>query len=187
MKLVSRACLIMPSRKLPGQLKEVHRIGARFDGYNQRTSTAPEFSSRRPRNDGMVHEFYWQKASTKPASALNTSEADTFHRSSQAILEEAFRKAKEIFTDEASLDESSRRLLENGTSMQDVHRSLLQAQDVYVSNPQCKARKWLVALSERITYYGQIFDVLVQHHPEYVSLAWGAFKLVFIVSLAWGP
>ena len=134
----------------------------------------------------MVHEFYWQEASIKPAKARNASEADTFRTSSQTILKEAFRKAKEIFTDEASLDESSRRLLENGTSMQDVLREILQAQDVYVSNPQCKARKWLVALSERITYYGQIFDVLVQHHPEYVSLAWGAFKFVFIVSLGWG-
>ena len=68
--------------------------------------------------------------------------------------------------------------------MLDVHRELLHARDTYVSNPQCKARKWLVALSERITCYGQIFDVLVQHHPEYVALAWGAFKFVFVVSLA---
>lgn len=70
--------------------------------------------------------------------------------------------------------------------MLDVQRELLQAQNGYVSNPQCKARKWLVALSERITYYGQIFDVLVQHHPEYVSLAWGTFKFVFMVSATWG-
>lgn len=26
-------------------------------------------------------------------------------------------------------------------------------------------------------------DVLVQHHPEYVSLAWGAMKLVFGVGV----
>lgn len=26
-------------------------------------------------------------------------------------------------------------------------------------------------------------DVLVQHHPEYVALAWGAMKLLFVVSL----
>lgn len=65
--------------------------------------------------------------------------------------------------------------------MLDFQRELQQAQDGYVSNPPCKARKWLVALSERITYYGQIFDVLVQHHPEYVSLAWGTFKFVFMV------
>ncbi|CAD6593390.1 MAG: hypothetical protein ASARMPREDX12_007126 [Alectoria sarmentosa] len=103
--------------------------------------------------------------------------------SSQTMLEEAFRKAKEIFTDEAGLDASRRGLWETETSMLDVHRELLRAQDVYVSNAQCKARKWLVALSERITYYGQIFDVLVQQHPEYVSLAWGTFKFVFMAVL----
>lgn len=44
-----------------------------------------------------------------------------------------------------------------------------------------KARLWLVGLSEKLMYYGNIFDVMAQHHPEYVSLAWGTFKLVFIV------
>jgi len=29
-----------------------------------------------------------------------------------------------------------------------------------------------------------VFDVFVQHYPEYVSLAWGAFKFLFVVSLA---
>ncbi|KAJ6007817.1 hypothetical protein N7540_011793 [Penicillium herquei] len=36
----------------------------------------------------------------------------------------------------------------------------------------------LEQLSERIHYYGSIMDVLVQQHPEYVSLAWGAMKLL---------
>jgi len=30
-------------------------------------------------------------------------------------------------------------------------------------------------------YYGVIMDTLSQHHPEYVSLAWGAIKFLFIV------
>lgn len=29
-----------------------------------------------------------------------------------------------------------------------------------------------------------IFDVYAQHHPEYVSLAWGTMKFLFIVSLS---
>ncbi|KAF4451241.1 hypothetical protein FALBO_16362 [Fusarium albosuccineum] len=29
-------------------------------------------------------------------------------------------------------------------------------------------------------FYGQILDVLVQHHPEYVSLVWGAFKFLLL-------
>ena len=31
----------------------------------------------------------------------------------------------------------------------------------------------------RIHHYGKVMDVLVQQHPEYVALAWGAMKLVF--------
>lgn len=44
-----------------------------------------------------------------------------------------------------------------------------------------KARRWLTGLSEKVVYFSNIFDVLVQHHSEYVALAWGTFKLVFMV------
>jgi len=30
-------------------------------------------------------------------------------------------------------------------------------------------------------FYAQVMDIMAQHHPEYVSLAWGLLKLVFIV------
>ena len=42
--------------------------------------------------------------------------------------------------------------------------------------------KWLSKLSSRVQFYGNIMDVLVQHHPEYVALAWGAMKFLFVVS-----
>jgi hypothetical protein len=48
-------------------------------------------------------------------------------------------------------------------------------------NEDKKIGRWLAKLSSRICHYGRIFDVLAQHHPEYVSLAWGAMKLLFIV------
>ncbi|THY17604.1 hypothetical protein D6D01_07455 [Aureobasidium pullulans] len=42
--------------------------------------------------------------------------------------------------------------------------------------------KWirLNSISSRIVYYGTVLDVLSQHHPEYVSLAWGAVKFVLM-------
>ena len=52
-----------------------------------------------------------------------------------------------------------------------------------LSKVQVKARLWSTEVSEVLVYYGNIFDVLVQHHPEYVSLAWGTFKLLFVVSI----
>jgi len=51
-----------------------------------------------------------------------------------------------------------------------------------LSKSKAKARLWLTGLSEKLVHYGNIFDVMVQHHPEYVSLAWGTFKLLFVVS-----
>ena len=68
--------------------------------------------------------------------------------------------------------------------MLDVQLELLHALKRYESTSESKARRWLAALSERIAFYGQIFDVLNQHHPEYVSLAWGTFKFIFRVFLS---
>jgi len=56
------------------------------------------------------------------------------------------------------------------------------SQDTLLSKAQTKACIWLMGLSEKILNYSNIFDVLVQNHPEYVSLAWGTFKLLFVVS-----
>ena len=52
-----------------------------------------------------------------------------------------------------------------------------------LSKSKAKARIWLTGLSEKLVHCGNIFDVMVQHHPEYVSLAWGTFKLLFVVGI----
>ncbi|KAI4162118.1 MAG: hypothetical protein LQ342_004288 [Letrouitia transgressa] len=49
-----------------------------------------------------------------------------------------------------------------------------------LSKAKAKTRLWLTGLSEKLVHYGNIFDVMVQHHPEYVALAWGTFKLLFV-------
>ena len=49
-------------------------------------------------------------------------------------------------------------------------------------HPNQKVGKWLSKLSTRVNFYGNIMDVLVQHHPEYVALAWGGMKCLFVVS-----
>ena len=46
-------------------------------------------------------------------------------------------------------------------------------------------RKWLQRAISKMHHYANIMDVFVQHHPEYVALAWGAMKLVLVVS--WPP
>ena len=68
--------------------------------------------------------------------------------------------------------------------MHDVVDAVTMAQKRYESeHSRSKVRTCITEFSKRICYYGKVMDVLVQHHPEYVSLAWGAMKLVFGVGV----
>jgi hypothetical protein len=65
----------------------------------------------------------------------------------------------------------------------DVQDEIRRAQERYNLRSQgSRVRTWLSRFSAGVLYYGRILDVLVQHHPEYVSLAWGTTKLLFVVS-----
>ena len=67
-------------------------------------------------------------------------------------------------------------------SIDDVQRLVEEAQTRYHdSSKDSKVLKWLRRASSRITYYGQVLDVLAQHHPEYLALAWGTMKFILIV------
>lgn len=69
-------------------------------------------------------------------------------------------------------------------TMETFLATLGQVQQTYSqSRHHDKARRWLNTFADRVVYYGNIIDVLVQHHPEYASLAWGLFKLIFVVRL----
>lgn len=66
--------------------------------------------------------------------------------------------------------------------MHDVQAILRNAVSKYESKQRFPVlRDRLNRLSSKIHYYGNVVDVLVQHHPEYVSLVWGAMKFLFTV------
>lgn len=66
--------------------------------------------------------------------------------------------------------------------MDDVYETVVEAKACYEKNNEhSKARIWLARFSSRVLFYANILDVLCQHHPEYVSLAWGTFRLLFVV------
>lgn len=70
----------------------------------------------------------------------------------------------------------------NSTSIADIQSSILQAQKRYKDATRFKViRERLRKASEIMLHYGTALDVLAQHHPEYVSLAWGTVKFIFIV------
>ncbi|KAL9096074.1 MAG: hypothetical protein Q9165_001596 [Trypethelium subeluteriae] len=73
-----------------------------------------------------------------------------------------------------------RQFLSGQTDIVDVQNAVSDAQKNYEDRVNSKARKWTMKLSARLHLYGAILDVFVQQHPEYVALAWGTFKLLFL-------
>jgi hypothetical protein len=94
----------------------------------------------------------------------------------------AYNSAIQSFSSELTHDECKRIWLRDKVSMQDVKAAADDAQKAYEARSRkSKAHQYLAAFSSRVMYYGVIMDTLSQHHPEYVSLAWGAVKFLFVV------
>ena len=72
-------------------------------------------------------------------------------------------------------------------------RPKIQRRETKYSKQRACAMSWMLSLRCRsatrtstrnpepanASQSGKVMDVLVQHHPEYVALAWGAMKLIF--------
>jgi hypothetical protein len=80
-------------------------------------------------------------------------------------------------------DDQKRNLVNDHNSIDDIRSVVSQAKDVYSSKSREKGKawRWLAAFSNRLLYYSPVMDTIAQHHPEYVSLAWGAVKFLFVV------
>ncbi|KAF5666707.1 hypothetical protein FDENT_12290 [Fusarium denticulatum] len=97
------------------------------------------------------------------------------------IAQEAFKSVKKHFEESNSLSSDEKALLVKKSTLQDVEKAVSDAFAKYEAKSEAsKTRKWLLKASESICHYGQVLDVFVQHHPEYVSLAWGLMKVMFI-------
>ncbi|KAF5013873.1 hypothetical protein FDECE_154 [Fusarium decemcellulare] len=69
---------------------------------------------------------------------------------------------------------------ECGIGIEDVVETLKDSERKYRRQGDSKAFKWTTRLSSKILFYGQILDVISQHHPEYVALAWGMVKFLLM-------
>jgi hypothetical protein len=103
-----------------------------------------------------------------------------------APAEKAFEDGLKIFKQSLTQDPEKRRRIEqlHASSIRDVLNAVLAAKTHY-QNKRTGSKTWecITAFSERVCYYGNIMDVMVQHHPEYVALVWGAMKLIFGVRM----
>ncbi|RDW73419.1 hypothetical protein BP6252_07326 [Coleophoma cylindrospora] len=118
------------------------------------------------------------RAITSVGSAWYSNPYET--RDTGAITRAAYEEATRIFFEDLNQDECNRIWLKDKCSMKDVLEAVEKAQVYYETKHNSKARDWLKAFSSRVDYYGKVLDVLVQQHPEYISLAWGAMKFLFV-------
>ncbi|KAH9229096.1 hypothetical protein K456DRAFT_1923796 [Colletotrichum gloeosporioides 23] len=96
----------------------------------------------------------------------------------------AYDRAVEILRKELTAAERRVIRLEEHNSIEDVRSALDKALEEYKERAKSsKARDLLADCSSRLMYYAAVLDTFSQHHPEYVSLAWGAFKFLFIAIL----
>jgi hypothetical protein len=99
-------------------------------------------------------------------------------------MEEAFHEAKAKFASDLTRDSRKIDYVNSVALMKDVEDEVNRSATRYESQrKESKARKWLGRLSSRIQFYGAVLDVFAQHHPEYVSLAWGSIK--FLLTVRW--
>ncbi|KAH8747124.1 hypothetical protein BGZ57DRAFT_917011 [Hyaloscypha finlandica] len=96
------------------------------------------------------------------------------------LAHEAYTKAVEYFEKEFAGNEDVRGFLVGHTSIVDVENTVEKAKREYEAKGQKRRTvlKWLNKLSLGIRYYSQALDMLAQHHPEYVALAWGAINFL---------
>jgi len=85
------------------------------------------------------------------------------------------------FSTQLTTDECAQSWISSKLSLHDVQVAVDAAKYYETKSKQSKARERLGKFSTRIGFYSSVLDVFVQHHPEYVSLVWGAMKFLFIV------
>ncbi|KAI3320670.1 hypothetical protein HD806DRAFT_505830 [Xylariaceae sp. AK1471] len=111
---------------------------------------------------------------TNPAERLALNIPTAGHRP----IDVSFQKALYLLQQHAPAEFSGK--TNQWTTIEDVICHIRIAEAKYSSRPSGKTWKWVTRLSSKVLFYSQVLDVLAQQHPEYVSLAWGAFKFVFM-------
>ncbi|KAK3327020.1 hypothetical protein B0T19DRAFT_150873 [Cercophora scortea] len=96
------------------------------------------------------------------------------------IAGKAFQAAAKQFLGSVTHEDTGRLIVTNAVSMLDIHQTVERSKMKYTSQAKHpKVLKWLQRFSSGVHFYSNVLDVFVQHHPEYVSLVWGAIKFIF--------
>ena len=73
--------------------------------------------------------------------------------------------------------------IEGCKSVDEIRREAQDVERQYVASGSDKVNvlHFVRKISSWIMLYGQVLDVLSQHHPEYLALAWGSVKFILMV------
>ncbi|KAK4175537.1 hypothetical protein QBC36DRAFT_331347 [Triangularia setosa] len=94
---------------------------------------------------------------------------------------DAFQDAIIIFSNELTKDKAKRDLISRSDGFEDLQKTLTDVQHKYESaRAKSRPREYLNKFSSLLCHYDNMMKCLIQHNPEYVSLAWGAMKLLFV-------
>ncbi|KAH8655433.1 hypothetical protein BX600DRAFT_469626 [Xylariales sp. PMI_506] len=134
-----------------------------------------------PRQHALGSHGFTQNELSRTFSSWYTSEATTVPTD---LAKEAYDRAIEVLKENLSPAECDVIWLRGKNSMRDVQVALLEAELAYQNrSSKGKIRSMLTSCSSRVAYYAPVLDALVQHYPEYTSLAWGTFKFLFTAML----
>jgi hypothetical protein len=99
------------------------------------------------------------------------------------IAQEAYEEARQFLTRELGHGSSFQQIIEHNTSLDEVQSIVESAKHRYSTAVEKRkvVFQWLRKVSQRLLYYGTVLDMLSQHHPEYMALAWGSVKFILMV------
>ncbi|KAK4638902.1 hypothetical protein QC761_703500 [Podospora bellae-mahoneyi] len=94
---------------------------------------------------------------------------------------DAFEEAICIYRDHLTKDQDKRQFISRSHGFAELQATLAEAQQKYESlRVKSKTREYLTKFSNLLCHYDNVMKCLIQHNPEYVSLAWGAMKFLFV-------
>ncbi|KAJ3540138.1 hypothetical protein NM208_g5191 [Fusarium decemcellulare] len=115
--------------------------------------------------------------------AWHAAQNDTHQATNYAfqVVDQAFREGRDRFSSDLTKDAEKVKIATNAINIQDIQALACNSLAKYSDEQRFSdARKWLHRIVSRVHHYSNIMDVMVQHHPEYVALVWGAMKLVLV-------
>ncbi len=103
-------------------------------------------------------------------------------------LKEVFEQARELYLSQrGGRKKEAPHWLATTSSLNDVVEAIRSAESKYTAKQESHSKvrsmvsSWWSTAAVKIVHFRDIIDTLVSSNPEYVALAWGTIKFLFMV------